>query len=88
MILTCVNEQFLENLRNDDFHYYRKLLQAGASKNWQVILEETIGQNKMDASAILEYFAPLHKYLKEYRAEMNYPIGWSKDAFETMIHRD
>ncbi|ODM92909.1 Angiotensin-converting enzyme [Orchesella cincta] len=63
----------------------KKLLEAGSSKNWQVLLEETIGQNKMDASAILEYFAPLHNYLKEYRAKMNYPIGWSKDAFEAMV---
>ncbi|CAL8085572.1 unnamed protein product [Orchesella dallaii] len=66
---------------------FKKLLEAGASKNWQVILQETIGENKMDASAILEYFAPLHEYLKEYRAEMNYPIGWSKDSFEALVNR-
>lgn len=41
----------------------------------------------MDASAIQEYFAPLVKYLKDYRAKMNYPIGWSKDAFEKMVQK-
>ncbi|ODM87383.1 Angiotensin-converting enzyme, partial [Orchesella cincta] len=62
----------------------KKLLEAGSSKNWHVLLEETISESKMDASAILEYFAPLHDYLREYRAKINYPIGWSKDAFEAM----
>ncbi|ODM89574.1 Angiotensin-converting enzyme [Orchesella cincta] len=63
----------------------KKLLEAGSSKNWHILLEETIGESKMDASAILEYFAPLHDYLREYRAKINYPIGWSKDAFEAMF---
>ncbi|ODM97276.1 Angiotensin-converting enzyme [Orchesella cincta] len=66
----------------------KKLLEAGASKNWEIILKETIGQDKMDASAILEYFAPLLEYLREYRAKMNYPIGWSKTAFEALVKRE
>ncbi|CAL8143830.1 unnamed protein product [Orchesella dallaii] len=65
----------------------KKLLQAGSSKNWELILEDTIGQGKMDATAVLEYFAPLHEYLQEYRAEINYPIGWSNDAFEALVKR-
>ncbi|ODM89396.1 Angiotensin-converting enzyme, partial [Orchesella cincta] len=65
----------------------QKLLKAGSSKNWQTILEETIGQSKMNASALLEFFAPIYDFLKEYRAKMNYPIGWPKKTFENMVHR-
>jgi peptidyl-dipeptidase A len=41
------------------------LLAAGSSKPWQDILEEAIGTREMDASAILDYFAPLKKWLDE-----------------------
>lgn len=41
------------------------LLAAGASKPWQDVLEEAIGTREMDASAILDYFAPLKNWLDE-----------------------
>lgn len=41
------------------------MLAAGASKPWQDILEESIGTRQMDASAILDYFAPLKTWLDE-----------------------
>ncbi len=41
------------------------LLEAGASKPWQEILQEAIGTSEMDASAILDYFAPLKSWLDE-----------------------
>lgn len=41
------------------------MLAAGASKPWQDVLEESIGTREMDASAILEYFAPLKSWLDE-----------------------
>lgn len=41
------------------------LLAAGASKPWQDVLEEAIGTRTMDASAILDYFAPLKTWLDE-----------------------
>ncbi len=44
---------------------YAKMLSLGASKPWQDALEELTGQRDMDASAILEYFAPLQKWLEE-----------------------
>ncbi len=44
---------------------YWKMLQLGASKPWQDALEELTGQRDMDATAILEYFAPLQKWLEE-----------------------
>ncbi|MEO6771898.1 MAG: M2 family metallopeptidase [Kofleriaceae bacterium] len=41
-----------------------KMLSLGASKPWQDALEQLTGQRDMDATAILEYFAPLQKWLE------------------------
>ncbi len=41
------------------------MLQKGASQPWQDTLEGLTGQREMDASAILDYFAPLHAWLKQ-----------------------
>ena len=43
---------------------YIKMLKMGSSKPWQDALFELTGQRDMDASAILEYFAPLQKWLE------------------------
>ena len=42
-----------------------KMLQLGASKPWQEVLFELTGQREMDATAILEYFAPLKTWLED-----------------------
>ncbi len=44
---------------------FQKMLEMGASKPWPDALEVLTGQRDMDASAILEYFAPLQKWLDE-----------------------
>ncbi|MEP6862571.1 MAG: M2 family metallopeptidase [Deltaproteobacteria bacterium] len=44
---------------------YSKMLSLGASKPWQDALEQLTGQREMDATAILEYFAPLQKWLED-----------------------
>ncbi len=44
---------------------YWKLLSHGASQPWQDTLFELTGSREMDATAILEYFAPLQKWLEE-----------------------
>ena len=41
------------------------LLEAGASQPWQDTLEQMTGTREMDATAIIDYFAPLMGYLKE-----------------------
>ncbi|XP_055997291.1 uncharacterized protein LOC130047084 isoform X2 [Ostrea edulis] len=43
----------------------RNLLKQGSSKPWPDVMKELTGQSKMDVSAILEYFKPLHNWLKE-----------------------
>jgi len=44
---------------------YMKMLALGASKPWQDALFELTGNREMDASPILEYFAPLQGWLTE-----------------------
>ena len=41
------------------------MLEAGASQPWQDTLEAMTGQREMDATAIIDYFAPLMTYLEE-----------------------
>src|SRR5262249_40939898 len=41
-----------------------KMLQAGASKPWQETLFALTGQREMDATAMLDYFAPLKTWLE------------------------
>jgi peptidyl-dipeptidase A len=43
----------------------RAMLQLGQSKPWPEALATLSGEKKADASAMLEYFAPLREYLKE-----------------------
>ena len=50
------------------------MLEAGASQPWQDTLEAMTGQREMDATAIIDYFAPLMDYLKEQNAERS--CGW------------
>ncbi|MBD1583539.1 M2 family metallopeptidase [Pseudoalteromonas sp. S16_S37] len=41
------------------------MLEMGSSRPWQEALEKVTGKQQMDATAILDYFAPLQKYLDE-----------------------
>ncbi len=44
---------------------FQKMLAMGQSKPWPDALEVLTGQRQMDATAILDYFAPLQKWLDE-----------------------
>jgi peptidyl-dipeptidase A len=44
---------------------FAAMLAKGASQPWQDTMYELTGTRQMDASAILEYFAPLRSWLKE-----------------------
>jgi peptidyl-dipeptidase A len=50
------------------------MLAAGASKPWQDVLEEAIGTRQMDASAIIDYFAPLMQWLE--KENQGQACGW------------
>src|SRR5579862_484127 len=44
---------------------FNKMLEMGQSKPWPDALEAATGERQIDGSAILEYFAPLQKWLDE-----------------------
>ena len=50
------------------------MLEMGRSQPWPVALEALTGQSKMDASAILDYFAPLKVWLDEQNKDRQ--CGW------------
>ncbi|HTW65247.1 MAG TPA: M2 family metallopeptidase [Bryobacteraceae bacterium] len=50
------------------------MLAMGTSQPWPKELEALTGQNQMDATAILDYFAPLKKWLDE--QNQGKPVGW------------
>ncbi len=50
------------------------MLEAGASQPWQDTLEVMTGTREMDATAIIDYFAPLMGYLKEQNESRS--CGW------------
>ena len=54
---------------------YWAMLSKGASQPWQQTMKELTGGEKMDASAVLEYFAPLQTWLKEKNAGSS--CGWN-----------
>lgn len=53
---------------------YWAMLSKGNSQPWQQTMKELTGGEKMDASAVLEYFAPLQDWLKQQNAGQQ--CGW------------
>ena len=52
----------------------RAMLSMGASRPWPEALEVLTGEREMDATAILDYFAPLREWLDE--QNKGRPVGW------------
>ena len=46
-----------------------KMLEAGQSRPWQETLKEMTGTDHLDAQPMLDYFAPLYKWLQEQNAK-------------------
>jgi peptidyl-dipeptidase A len=57
---------------------YLAMLSKGASQPWQQTLKELNGSEQMDASAVLEYFAPLQAWLKQQNEGQT--CGWQATA--------
>jgi peptidyl-dipeptidase A len=53
------------------------MLEMGLSKPWPEALKALTGEDKMDANAMMEYFAPLKKWLDEQNAANNANPGWT-----------
>jgi peptidyl-dipeptidase A len=52
----------------------RAMLEMGQSREWPDALEALTGERRMDASGLLEYFAPLQRWLDE--QNRGQPTGW------------
>ena len=52
----------------------KAMLEMGQSRPWPDALETLTGERRMDASAALEYFAPLQMWLDEQNSGR--PVGW------------
>ena len=50
------------------------MLSMGVSKPWPDAMKSLTGSPQMDATAILDYFAPLQKWLDEQNKGV--PVGW------------
>ena len=53
-----------------------KMLEMGQSRPWPEALEVMTGEKQMDATAILDYFAPLKKWLDEQNAKDGAKLDW------------
>ncbi len=52
----------------------RAVLEMGASRPWQEVLETLTGSREMDTTALLGYFAPLMRWREE--QNRGQPVGW------------
>jgi peptidyl-dipeptidase A len=53
-----------------------KMLAMGKSKPWPEALEALTGEKQMDATAMLDYFAPLKKWLDEQNKASGAKVDW------------
>jgi len=57
--------------------YYRKIMESGSSENWRDTLSLAIGENKLDGSALREFFQPLEEWLRNENLRTGQFIGWN-----------
>jgi len=55
-------------------------LQLGQSKPWPEALKTLTGEEQIDAGAMMEYFAPLKKWLDQQNAAAGVKPGWTVPA--------
>lgn len=59
---------------------FRQIMEKGASQPWQEILQEVIGEGRLDGSALREYFRPLEEWLRQENLRNNEFVGWNYDG--------
>lgn len=52
----------------------------GASQRWQEVLQEAIGEGRLDGTALREYFRPLEEWLRQENLRNNEFVGWTYDG--------
>ena len=57
------------------------MLKLGRSKPWPEQLKQFTGSEELSADPVLDYFAPLRKWLKKEHEKYKYPIGWDENPY-------
>lgn len=52
-------------------------METGSSENWRDTLSLAIGENKLDGSALREFFQPLEEWLRNENLRTGQFIGWT-----------
>lgn len=55
-------------------------MEKGASQPWQEVLQEVIGEGRLDGSALREYFRPLEEWLRNENLRNQEYVGWIYDG--------
>lgn len=58
----------------------RQIMEKGASQRWQELLQEVIGEGRLDGTALREYFRPLEEWLRQENLRNNEFVGWIYDG--------
>lgn len=57
--------------------FFRKMMELGSSENWRDTLSLAIGENRLDGSALREFFQPLEEWLRNENLRTGQFIGWT-----------
>lgn len=58
----------------------RQIMEKGASQRWQELLQEAIGEGRLDGTSLREYFRPLEEWLRQENLRNNEFVGWNYDG--------
>lgn len=56
------------------------MMEKGASQPWQEVLQEVLGEGRLDGSALREYFKPLEEWLRQENLRNQEFVGWMYDG--------
>lgn len=52
-------------------------METGSSENWRDTLSLVIGENRLDGSALREFFQPLEEWLRNENLRTGQFVGWT-----------
>ncbi|XP_055902630.1 angiotensin-converting enzyme isoform X1 [Eupeodes corollae] len=58
----------------------KRLMEKGSSQPWQQVLDEVLGEGRLDGSALREYFQPLSEWLRLENIRNQEYVGWTYDG--------
>jgi len=61
------------------------MLKLGSSVKWNEALKKATGESKLSAAAFLEYFKPVHEWLRKENKKTGEKIGWVDDGQDLCV---